>query len=484
MKIKPLKYFFALLIGAFILINPVLPVFAQYISRQNINITANSNASPGEALSYGIKELGTLGGNSSFARDINDRGQITGNANVPNGRLHAFLWENGLMLDLGFLPNGVEFSRGFSINNNGVVTGESDNDRSKAFVYFPNSRRMTALLDLIVANPDNLNIAGGFGAGINDQLQIVGTMSRLSPSVIRGFIFDRGVVRDLGSIDNLTTTPARAWGINNFGQAVGVSRNSNGVSHATLWNNGTATDLGSLGGPTAFSEAFRINEAGQAVGRSTVTAGVVGQNAVLWTNGEIRDLGRLPGLNFGRANDINNSGTIVGTSSQFEGFSGRAVIWRPGETTPTDLNTLLPPNSDWTLLTSAEGINSAGQIVGFGTINGRTRAFVMTPYDVCLTDSARGITILINSQTGDYRIIDCNTGTITEGKGIVSRDSCFLTLSQNARNHQRLEVFFDTCSLTGRALLSSPSSIFGFGGMTITDNEPGNSGCGGNCNID
>ncbi len=484
MKIKPLKYVFALMISAFMLINPALPVFAQYISRPNLSAPTNNNRFPTEVLSYSIKELGTLGGNSSFARDINDRGQVTGNANVPNGRLHAYLWEAGVMLDLGFLPNGVEFSRGFSINNGGVVTGESDNDRSKAFVYFPNAGKMTALFDLIMGNPDNLNIAGGFGAGINDRLQIVGTMSRISPSVIRGFIFDRGIVRDLGSIDNLTTTPARAWGINNFGQAVGLSRNSNGVSHATLWQNGTAVDLGSLGGPTAFSEAFRINEEGQTVGRSTVTAGVTGQNAVMWENGQIRDLGRLPGVNFGRANDINNSGTIVGTSSQFEGFSGRAVIWQPGETTPTDLNTRLPPDSGWTLLTSAEGINSAGQIVGFGTINGRTRAFLMTPYDVCLTDERRGITILINSQTGDYRIIDCRTGTITEGKGNVSNSSCFLRLSQNFPNRSRLDVFFDTCSLTGRALIPDSVSLFGNFGTTITDNEPGNSGCGGNCSID
>lgn len=35
----------------------------------------------------------------------------------------------------------------------------------------------------------------------------------------------------------------------------------------------------------AFSEAFRINDRGQVVGRSEVVAGVTGQNAVLWENG-------------------------------------------------------------------------------------------------------------------------------------------------------------------------------------------------------
>jgi probable HAF family extracellular repeat protein len=68
----------------------------------------------------------------------------------------------------------------------------------------------------------------------------------------------------------------------------------------------------------------------------------------------------------------------------------------------------LPANSGWTLLTSAEGVNDHGQIVGFGTIDGRTRAFLMTPYDVALQDAERGVTVLVNSSSGDYRVIDCS----------------------------------------------------------------------------
>lgn len=471
----------ALFLIVALLVNPLFIIHGQTWTNQEKSEAANAFFPSLPTLAYGIRELGTLGGNSSFARDINDRGQITGNASNAAGRLHTFLWENGVMRDLGFLPNGVDFSRGFSINENGVITGESDNNSSKAFIYFPPDAAITALSGLITNNPDNLNIAGGFGAGINDNLQIVGTMSRLSPTVIRGFIYADGTVRDLGSIDGLTTTPARAWGINHFGQAVGLSRNAGGVSHATLWQNGTATDLGSLGGETAFSEAFRINDRGQAVGRSTVTAGVTGQNAVLWENGQIRNLGRLDGVNFGRANDINAFGTIVGTSSQSEGFSGRAVIWRPGETAPTDLNSLLPANSGWTLLTAAEGINNAGQIVGFGTRGGQTRAFVMTPYDVCLTDAQRGVTVLINSQSGDYRIINCQLNSVIEGKGEVNINGCLLTLRLTLRRtvgKQFIEATFNLCRLTGTATYGG---YLGFRRTTVTDNEAGNSGCGGAC---
>jgi probable HAF family extracellular repeat protein len=67
---------------------------------------------------------------------------------------------------------------------------------------------------------------------------------------------------------------------------------------------------------------------------------------------------------------------VVGTASQFEGFSGRAFRWHDG--TIADLNELIPPGSGW-VLTSAEGVNDLGQIVGFGTVQGRTRAYLLTP---------------------------------------------------------------------------------------------------------
>jgi probable HAF family extracellular repeat protein len=44
----------------------------------------------------------------------------------------------------------------------------------------------------------------------------------------------------------------------------------------------------------------------------------------------------------------------------------------------TDLNDFLPPNSGWTLY-EATAINDAGQLVGYGTVNGRGfRAFLLT----------------------------------------------------------------------------------------------------------
>jgi hypothetical protein len=54
----------------------------------------------------------------------------------------------------------------------------------------------------------------------------------------------------------------------------------------------------------------------------------------------------------------------------------RATLWTNG--TATDLNTLIPEGSGWTLL-EARGVNARGQIVGTGVRNGDERAFLLTP---------------------------------------------------------------------------------------------------------
>src|SRR5262245_19349150 len=52
---------------------------------------------------YTFTDLGTLGGSTSSANDINDGGQIVGAATIATGDEHAFCWDNGAMIDLGTL---------------------------------------------------------------------------------------------------------------------------------------------------------------------------------------------------------------------------------------------------------------------------------------------------------------------------------------------------------------------------------------------
>ncbi len=71
---------------------------------------------------YQIIDLGTLGGTSSGARAINNRGQVVGYVSY-SGTSAAFLWEDGVMKDLVTL--GGNFTHAQAINNRGQIVGTS-----------------------------------------------------------------------------------------------------------------------------------------------------------------------------------------------------------------------------------------------------------------------------------------------------------------------------------------------------------------------
>jgi probable HAF family extracellular repeat protein len=69
-----------------------------------------------------MRRLGTLGGKTSGAVAVNNRGQIVGrSALAANRGFHAFVWENGRMTDLGTLRGVV--SEALAINDHGRIIG-------------------------------------------------------------------------------------------------------------------------------------------------------------------------------------------------------------------------------------------------------------------------------------------------------------------------------------------------------------------------
>jgi probable HAF family extracellular repeat protein len=88
------------------------------------------------------------------------------------------------------------------------------------------------------------------------------------------------------------------------------------------------------------------------------------------------DLGTLGG-NSSWVRGINNRQQVVGFSDTVD--SSHAFLYADGRM--FDLNSLLPANSGWSLV-SAQAINDIGQIVGYGNVNGKTRAFLMSPISV------------------------------------------------------------------------------------------------------
>lgn len=320
---------------------------------------------------YSVTDLGTLFGGSDRAYGVNNNGEVGGTSGA-----RAALYANGTVTNLGTLPGGTT-SVGLGINNSGQVVGYSNTSGAE-----------------------------------------------------RGFIYSGGVMTPLGS---LTGGSSNAYGINDGGQAVGSSVASNGRLHAVLYGpSGSPTDLGTLGGPE--SHAYAISNNGQVAGYASALVTYIDAygnpyvveetHAFLHSGGVMNDLGKLSGATYSYAYGINNSGQVVGWSGNAFLYSGgimtnlgtlsgwdisraygindqgqvvgaayiqdplgpfyeqpRAFIFDDGMM--TNLNSLIDPGSGWTLQ-EARDINEFGQIVGWGLLDGQTRAFLLTPTAVPL----------------------------------------------------------------------------------------------------
>ena len=316
---------------------------------------------------YTIQETGSLGRNSTLT-SVNNNGVAAGWAFVNDSLTHAFRWSNGNLTDIGTL--GGNSSYAYGINDNGIIVGQSN--ASQGGPLRPVKYENGAWTDL-----GTLGGPTGAAFGINNLDEIVGQTDKSGGLVTtHGFFWKNGVMSDLVTLGGQFST---AFAVNSNSRAAGVAALSgfNG-NHAATWLNSVVTDLGTLGG--SFGAAKAINDRGDVVGYASAS-GVSPTRAFLRLNGGAANLplGALggPTLN-SQALGINHNGVIVGWSEATGDTVHHAFVIFGVGNTMLDLNTLLPPASGWKLL-EATAVNEAGVIVGNGQHLGGVRGFYMVP---------------------------------------------------------------------------------------------------------
>jgi probable HAF family extracellular repeat protein len=109
---------------------------------------------------------------------------VVGQAGVPDGiNFHAFLWQNGVMTDLGLLPGDVQ-SWANMINNKNQAVGTSFDASGGRRAFIWQNGVMTDLNTLIPAGSP-LFLLEAFG--INDRGQIAG-FGNLSNGQLRAYL--------------------------------------------------------------------------------------------------------------------------------------------------------------------------------------------------------------------------------------------------------------------------------------------------------
>lgn len=309
---------------------------------------------------YILQDLGTLYGQSeAFALDA--AGNALGASSGPDSHFRSVAYEPSLSV-FATQPGWNE-QYAFAADPAGAVYGTSYSLGAMTSAAFR-------------ADSFGVSLLGNFAArAVNASGDVCGTTT----TIVNGLTLPRACLAHAGSLTTLPTLGGlvgTGLGIDDAGRVVGSSTTAKEASvRPTIWVNGLALDLGTLGGTNGQAAAISGNTivgvSQNAAGLRRATRWTVNAAGAVLTRADLGALGTSSSFAFG----LNPGGDIVGTSNF------HAVLWRGGAT--IDLNTVTTSPAGWTL-ERAWAINPDGTIVGTGSSLGFPRAFKLSPS--CPTD--------------------------------------------------------------------------------------------------
>ena len=318
--------------------------------------------------------------------------------------------------DLGIVNAGDFGSQGLGSSPGGRAVGTSlRSGGSSAFTWTAGTG--------LVALPNAAGRSYAVANGANDTGLVVGTGSTtFFGSGAVPVVWSNGVASPLAIIAGLGV--GRANDVNAAGVVVG-SNGGGSQEVATFWSGGQVNPItATTAGGARMTTAFRVNDAGQAVGTG-IDPGNAARNVGLLYDigtGVLTEIPPLAGQNGAIAFDVSQNGFVVGVSS-FNQSGGVPFIWSAATGTvaidlPAGASTgsargvnsagwavgiassafalpflndgtqtyllqdLIEPGTGWDLSmntsSGALGIGEDGGIVGTGLLNGEVRAFQMT----------------------------------------------------------------------------------------------------------
>lgn len=283
------------------------------------------------------EELGTLqNGTFSVATAISDDGAwIAGNSGIRplespeqfQDIQQGFMWSDGVMESVGALYNPATFNKRFgtsdaqAVNDRGQVVGFSIVIRQglqSAFLWEDG-----ILTDVGLANETAFNSRA---LDINDSGQIVGDIvaGPLDSTPAQAVVWEGGVARYLPTPEGFLYSTAVA--ISDGGEIAGWSGDGS-TTTAVLWSGGGVQELGALPGDES-SRALAINGRGHVIGWSGAAEPA---RAFIWRAGVMTDLNALIRARSGwlllEASDLNDQGMIVGAG--LKDGERRAFLLKP-----------------------------------------------------------------------------------------------------------------------------------------------------------